>query len=148
DMITGKAALLPLGGAHEEFAGHKGYGYATVVEILSSALQAGQFMKMLSGIAEDGSKTHFKLGHFFIAIDIDHFMGLDTFKKIAGSICRQLRSSQKAPKETRIYTAGEKEYEAERIIREQGVPISDSIQRDLILMRNELGLTQYKFSFE
>jgi len=50
DLAHDRAALAPLGGAGEATAGYKGYGYATVVEILSSALQAGNFMKALSGI--------------------------------------------------------------------------------------------------
>ena len=41
DLVKGKAALTPLGGAGEELGGYKGYGYATVVEILSAALQGG-----------------------------------------------------------------------------------------------------------
>ncbi|MCU0363719.1 MAG: Ldh family oxidoreductase, partial [Bacteroidales bacterium] len=55
DLIAGRAALTPLGGAGEDTAGYKGYGYATVVEILSSALQQGSFMKMLLGM-QDGKK--------------------------------------------------------------------------------------------
>ena len=38
DLIAGHAALTPLGGVGEETGGYKGYGYATVVEILSAAL--------------------------------------------------------------------------------------------------------------
>ena len=49
DLIAGRASLTPLGGIGEETAGYKGYGYATVVEILSAALQQGAFMKMLTG---------------------------------------------------------------------------------------------------
>ena len=43
DLISGKAALTPLGGVGEETGGYKGYGYATVVEIFSAALQQGRF---------------------------------------------------------------------------------------------------------
>jgi L-2-hydroxycarboxylate dehydrogenase (NAD+) len=45
DLVQGKAALTPLGGLGEEQGGYKGYGYATVVEILSAALQQGAFLK-------------------------------------------------------------------------------------------------------
>ena len=148
DFVDKKAALLPLGGAGEELAGYKGYGYASVVEILSAALQDGIYLKNLSGFDEEEKESHFRVGHFFIAIDPEFFMGLDTFKKIAGNICRGLRNSEKAPDAIRIYTAGEKEFEAERDIREKGVPLSISIQEDLIFMRNELGLTKYSFDFE
>ncbi len=37
DLTTGKAALTPLGGIGELTGGYKGFGYATVVEILSAA---------------------------------------------------------------------------------------------------------------
>lgn len=147
ELNQGEAALAPLGGIGEELAGYKGYGYATVVEILSAALQQGNFLKMLTGIGEDGSKVKFHLGHFFIAIDTEAFMGLENFKKTAGDICRALRASQKAPGEERIYTAGEKEYEV-RLARKDGVPINDAVQKELIAIRNELGLTQYHFPFE
>lgn len=147
DLLTKKAALLPLGGAGEELAGYKGYGYCTVVEILSAALQGGKFLKQLSGI-ENGEKIPFYLGHFFIAVDVSHFVDLDAFRKIAGTICRQLRNSERAPGAERIYTAGEKEYGAEKMVREGGVPVNGSIQRDLIVMRDELGLNQYHFPFE
>ena len=148
DFVNDKAALLPLGGAGEELAGYKGYGYATVVEILSAALQDGIFLKELSGLDEKGNKVHFRVGHFFIAINPSFFLGLDTFKKVAGSICRDLRNSAKVPHAIRIYTAGEKEFEAEKTVREKGVPLSQSIQADLIFIRDELGLTSYKFNFE
>ncbi|MBR6957717.1 MAG: Ldh family oxidoreductase, partial [Erysipelotrichaceae bacterium] len=98
-MLTqGTAALTPLGGGPgDETPGYKGYGYATVVEILSSALAGGEFMKSLSGVSPEGNSQMYHLGHFFFVIDPEAFMGLDTFRKIAGEICRQLRASQKAP---------------------------------------------------
>lgn len=49
-LLRGEASFMPVGG-------YKGYSYATVVEILSAALAQGNYMKMLTGIAEDGSKT-------------------------------------------------------------------------------------------
>ena len=72
DLIAGKAALTPLGGVGEDTGGYKGYGYSTVVEILSAALQQGAFMKMLMG-SKDGKKVPYSIGHFFIVIDISAF---------------------------------------------------------------------------
>ena len=53
DMRAGRCALLPLGGLGEETGGYKGYGFTTIVEILSAALAGGPFMKDLSGKDED-----------------------------------------------------------------------------------------------
>jgi len=147
DLKTGKAALAPLGGIGEETAGYKGYGYSAVVEILSAALQNGKFLKMLSGV-EDGKPVPINLGHFFIAINISSFIDLKSFKKISGNILRSLRSSKKAPGAERIYTAGEKEYLAWLERKDKGAPINKNLQQQIITLKEELGLTEYKFPFE
>ncbi|MCQ2508525.1 MAG: Ldh family oxidoreductase [Dorea sp.] len=148
DMRAGHAALLPLGGPGEDTAGYKGYGISTIVEILSAALAGGPYMKALSGVAEDGSPQMYRLGHFFFVINPEFFMGLDTFRHTAGNICRDLRASKKAPGAERIYTAGEKEYLNSLDRKDKGVPVGDSIQKELVELRDECGLTQYHFPFE
>ena len=147
DLNTGDAALAPLGGIGEELAGYKGYGYATVIEVLSAALQQGSFLKMLTG-KKDGKDVPYHLGHFFIAIDTEAFMGLEEFKKTAGDIMRELRASDKAPGEDRIFTAGEKEYEVWLQRKDSGVPINEAVQQEFIKVRDALGLTKYKFEWE
>ena len=148
DIRSQKAALAPLGGLGELFAGYKGYGYATVVEILSAALQSGIFLKALEGKDENGQPKPYQLGHFFIAIDTEAFMGADAFKKTCGDILRDLRASEKAPGQERIYTAGEKEYEVWLERKDKGVPMAEAIQREFIQLRDEYGLTQFVFPFE
>ena len=146
DLTTGKAALAPLGGIGEDLAGYKGYGYATVVEILSAALAAGNFLKMLSGKDKEGKLVPYHLGHFFIAIDTEAFMGLESFKKTAGDILRELRNSEKAPGEERIYTAGEKEYLVWQERKSKGVPLNEAVQNDIKVV-NEMFKLNKKLPF-
>lgn len=148
DIRSQKAALAPLGGIGEIFGGYKGYGYATVVEILSAALQSGIFLKALDGKDENGNIHPYHLGHFFIVIDPEAFMGADNFKKTAGNILRELRNSQKAPGQERIYTAGEKEYDVWKYRRDKGVPITEAVQKEFIQIRDEMALTEFHFPFE
>ena len=148
DIRAGRAALTPLGGIGEELGGYKGYGYSVVVEILSSALQAGLFLKDLDGKDEDGKARPYHLGHFFIVIDTEAFMGAEIFKKTTGRLLRQLRASQKAPGCERIYTAGEKEYDIWMDRKDKGVPVTEAVQKEFISLRDELGLTQFRFPFE
>ena len=147
-LNSGQCALTPLGGIGEEMAGYKGYGYATVVEILSSALQGGLFLKSLSDVDEKGNKVSSRLGHFFIAIDISSFTDPKDFKKNTGEILRQLGNSKKAPGRERIYTAGEKEYLAWLERKEKGVPLNEAMQKIIQKTRDENKLWQYKFGFE
>jgi len=139
DLVTGGAALTPLGGMGELLGGYKGYGYATVVEILSAALAGGAFLKGLSGISE-GVKQPYHLGHFFIAIDVEAFTTLESFKQITGDILRTLRSSKKAPGEERIYTAGEKEHLASLERSNEGVPINEALERDIAALKAIYGI--------
>ena len=141
------AALLPLGGAGEVLAGYKGYDLATIVEILSASLCGGVFMKDLLGFAPDGSRRPYMLGHFFLAIDIAHFIPVELSKQITGGIMRALQASRKAPGEERIYVAGEKEYETEKSIRAQGVPVNQNLLLELQTVRDELGIEGYEAYF-
>ncbi len=147
-LVAGEAALCPIGGLGEENGGYKGYGYATVVEILSAALQQGAFLKALNGIDDAGNKTPYCLGHFFMAINIEAFTDLEAFKKTTGDILRELRNSQKAEGAERIYTCGEKEHLAWLERKDKGVPVGTVLQKQMIQMRNELGLDNYTFPFE
>lgn len=143
DLQAGRdAALLPLGGIGEQGAGYKGYGYSTVVEILSAALQGGAYLRMLSGLA-DGKRVPVRLGHFFIAIDISAFTDPDEFRRMTGDILRALRASKKMPGEERIYTAGEKEHIYWLEHRYKGIPITPPVHRDLKAMGSELGLPDH-----
>ncbi len=147
DLIAGRAALTPLGGIGEEMAGYKGYGYATVVEILSAALQQGSFMKMLLGI-KDGKKVPYHLGHFFIAIDISAFTDPVDFKKTTGNILRELRASSKMPGHERIYTAGEKEYYCWLERKETGVKFNKELLNEFRGLCIEYNLKEFLPYFE
>jgi len=118
-----------------------------VVEILSSALQQGSFLKGLLGF-EDGKRVPYRLGHFFQAIDVEAFCDLDDFKKTTGEILRAMRTSKKAPGQERIYTAGEKEHLAWLDRKDRGAPINKVLQENMDTMRAELGLTGYAFPWD
>ena len=144
---SGTAALTTLGGIGEDLGGYKGYGFALAVEFFSSILQDGAYGKALDGKDENGNIRPYQLGHWFIAIDTEHFMGEEIARKKAGEICRSMRASKKSPNAERIYTAGEKEYEI-GLARKDGVPINESVQKELSQIRDELKLFSYVFPWE
>ena len=147
DLVAGTAALVPLGGIGEDTGGYKGYGYATVVEILSAALQGGGFMKMLTGLDESGEKRPYNLGHFFLAINVEHFIEPAEFRRISGEILRQLRGSTLMPGAERIYTPGEKEWIAWEERKDKGVPLNRELQKEVTSLIRELGVDGYDFPF-
>ncbi len=144
---NGEAALTTLGGIGEALGGYKGFGYAMVVELLSAVLQDGDYGKDLNGKDKDGNIQPYHLGHFFIAIDTDHFLSEADTRKKTGEIVRSIRASKKAPGCDRIYTAGEKEYDIWKEREPHGVPITDEVQKEILTVRDKLGL-DYTFPWE
>ncbi len=146
-LQDGTVAFLPLGGAGEGMSGYKGYGLATIVEILSASLAEGVFMKDLLGVAPDGSRRPYMIGHFFLAIDVEHFIPLEISKRITGQIMRDLQNARLATGQERIYVAGEKEHERRQLVCERGVPVNRNLRRDLQAVRNEMGIPGYESYF-
>ncbi len=145
DLVKQTASLLPIGGTDELAGSHKGYGLSTLVEILCSALQQGSFLNQLLGQDSSGKAAPYKLGHFFLAINIDFFTELDAFKRTSGAICRELQNSRLMPGRERIWVAGEKEYEKLLEVQRLGVPIIPNLQKDIETMQSELHLDMLKF---
>jgi LDH2 family malate/lactate/ureidoglycolate dehydrogenase len=141
-----KAALLPMGSNGINSSNHKGYGYATLVEILSSALQDDIILRDTEKSIENGEKR-LKVGHFFLVLNIENFIPLSKFRKNTGMIMRTLRASKKLPGKNQIYTAGEKEYETQKKREKHGIPINESIQKDIKNIQKELNLESYNLPF-
>ncbi|MFX1298860.1 MAG: Ldh family oxidoreductase [Promethearchaeota archaeon] len=148
DMLKLKTALTPLGGIGEELGGHKGYNYATFVEIMSACLSQANMLQACLGLDKDGKFLPYNLGHFFIAIDPSAFCEIEDFKKKTGDLLRQLAGAKKQPGAKYIYVAGEKEYIAYEKRKKTGVPIPKVTQRQFLKMQKDLELDQYEFAFD
>jgi len=146
-MNDGDAALLPIGGMGEILGGHKGYGLATMVEIFSAAFQNGTYLWGLTDSDDQGNPQFLRIGHFFMAIDVEHFLPLADFQKITGNMMRELRNSPPAPGQPRIYTAGEKEYYNAQRVRDIGVEIAPGVQEALKSLSEELNLSRSGLGF-
>jgi len=156
DLVKGTCALAPVGGTGEDMGGYKGYGWATTVELLSTAFQSGPTGADLTGIdPATGKQTPMPLGHYFLAIDIEPLIPLNQFKKNAGELLRGLRKSKKDPKGPgRIWTAGEPEWD-EYVHRMSNSPpgflIPPALMKDFVDLRKKwpaLAQKYPKFPFE
>ncbi len=145
-LVKRTAAMLPLGGGTEILGSHKGFGLATMVEILCASLANGSYGKDLLGW-EGEKRVPFKLGHFFMAINIDFFQDVEVFKKTTGDILRKIQNSKKDPEHEKIYVAGEKEYIIEKEIRAKGVLVNENLKKNIITMQEELALHEFKCPF-
>ncbi len=125
--------LLPLGGAGEEFGGHKGYGLALMVDVLSGVLPGAA-----TGLKVYEDETKPDVGHFFLAIDPAAFRPLDEFKRDMDRLARELKDSPKAEGQPRIYVAGEKSFAKMAKYRTEGIPLGPKVVENLKQIGSEL----------
>lgn len=129
--------ILPLGGAGEEFGGHKGYGLAIMVDILCAVLSGAPFGPALSDTPESSGRV----SHFFGAIRVDIFRDPGAFRRDMDRMLRALRECPPAEGATRVYFAGLKEFEHEDECRRLGIPILARTYSQLCAIGNEYGVT-------
>lgn len=147
EMNKNNLALLPLGGIGELMGGHKGYGLSTMVEIFSAAFQNGAYLSMLHDTDHEGKTQFLRIGHFFLAINVENFIPLEDFKRITGDMMRELRASRKVQDQSQIYTAGEKEYYNTLQNQANGIEITPGVQKALQVLRKQLDITGYDLGF-
>lgn len=119
--------LLPLGGAGEEYGGHKGYGLVLLVDILCGVLSGAAYASNVYPCKFQSKPLPANLGHFFGAIRIDIFRPMLEFKKDMDELIAIIKNSAKAEAQTRIYIHGEKEFEKEEEYRQKGIPLHPKV---------------------
>jgi len=132
--------LLPLGGKGEELGGHKGYGLALMVDILSGVLGGTGYADRVHPKGEEGKVKPGNVGHFFGALLIEAFRPLDEFKANMDDLIRRLKGLAKAEGESRIYIHGEKEWEMEEERGKRGIPLHPQVVTMMKEIAEELNL--------
>jgi L-2-hydroxycarboxylate dehydrogenase (NAD+) len=142
DMIGG-GAQLPLG-SDREMGGHKGYGLASMVDILCCVLSGanwGPFAPPFALRQEIPERSVGKgIGHFFGAMQIDGFIDKDEFKKQIDEWIRVFRNTKPAPRTNGPLIPGDPEREAEAIRSKEGIPLLYPVIDDLMEISRKTGI--------
>jgi LDH2 family malate/lactate/ureidoglycolate dehydrogenase len=114
--------LLPLG--------HKGYGLAVMIEVLSGILTQAAILSEIT-LWFDKTSTPVELGHFFMAIDIGALLSIDAFKKRIDEMIDELKSAPPMEGSSGVLVPGEIEYNTEREYRKTGIPVPGNVLKAL-----------------
>ncbi|MBR3978734.1 MAG: Ldh family oxidoreductase [Oscillospiraceae bacterium] len=141
DNIAAKngGGIMPLGGSAEDTGSHKGYGYAMMCEIFSSIISMGTTSDKTGNGGKGG------ICHGFLVIDPKIFGDAEGIKAHLSSYLQDLRNAPKADGQTRIYTHGEKEIEAEKRLLENGIPVNDNTMVEVYEMCQYLNMDFSKY---
>jgi LDH2 family malate/lactate/ureidoglycolate dehydrogenase len=118
--------LLPLGGDREH-GGHKGYGLAAMVEVLSSVLSGAAITPL-----RDGLEPAYDVGHFFLALDPRFFRDdREAFQADMDRLVEALRATPPAEAGIPVLVAGDPEYAREDERRARGIPVPPKLAEEL-----------------
>ena len=131
-------ALLPLGG-------HKGYGLAAAVDILSGVLSGANFgpwvppfVAFLNPLPNLPGKG---IGHFLGAMRIDAFRPADEFNNQMDLWIKRFKESERVDPNQEVLIPGEPEFRLKRQREKEGIPLHASVVSDLQSLAEKFALS-------
>lgn len=120
-----KGSVLPLGGP-------KGAALALAVEILTGILSGAAFGPHVKNIYDDNETEQANVGHFFILMDIEKFMDLNSFFELIETLLGEMKDIPKIPGTNEIRYPGErrKRDREQRLV--EGIQLSANVEEELI----------------
>ncbi len=112
EVILQKGSLTP-------FEKHKGYGLAFVLEIFAGVLTGASFGRQIHSMFD--LKELAGLGHFMMAIDIEHFMEMENFYDRLEQFVQSIKFSGLAKGTEEILIPGEVEHRNKKVNMEKGL---------------------------
>ena len=124
-----RGALLPLGGLT---AGHKGFGLALIVEILSGALSR-------AGCARPGTERNAN-GVFMLVLNIAAFTPVEAFKREVAQLAAYVKGSRPMQGFGEILLPGEPEARERQRRHAEGIYVDDETWRQIVAAAAEFGV--------
>lgn len=87
-------------------AGPKGFGLAVMIDLLCGGLASGGVGDAVRPLYGDAANPY-GCSHFFLAIDISHFLPLAEFRATVGALSSRIRTSRRAPGVQRLFMPGD-----------------------------------------
>jgi LDH2 family malate/lactate/ureidoglycolate dehydrogenase len=128
--------IVPLGGDSETSGGHKGFGLAMMVDIMTGVLSGSAW----GADIYDKGESSARVSHCFGVLKIDLFMDALEFRHNMDMMLEDIRSMSPAAGHERVYFAGQKEFEAEALSLAEGVPLAGNVYQSLRKIGQELGV--------
>ena len=133
DPAAGReGSLIPIGGP-------KGSGLAMAVDILSGVLTGAGYGPHLHDLYEFDAPQG--IGHFMGAIDIAHFIDVESFKSMMDTLTSEVKGLRKADGFSEILMPGEIELRKAEENAVSGIDLPDPVYEELTALGRPYGLT-------
>jgi len=128
-----------LGGMMLPIGGHKGYGLALIVEILSAVLSGASFGPHLGSLYGDFERNQ-DVGHFFGALEVSGFGSTEAFLERMDALLAEVRAVPTQPGVREILLPGEVESRCQARYAEEGIPLDSSVYDEVCGIARDLGV--------
>jgi LDH2 family malate/lactate/ureidoglycolate dehydrogenase len=125
--------MTPLGGTRE-MGGHKGYGLAAMVEVLSTILSGASYAPLRPASAE-----RFDVGHFQMAIHPEAFREAGEFEDDLDAFIDCLRATRPADPAQPVLVPGDPEHAMLERRSTEGIPLPRSLVNDVERIAKGIG---------
>ena len=131
---TTKTAAAMEGGLLMPLGGYKGSGLAFLVEILCAVLSRRSDEHRSRRIAA-GRGRPMRVSRFFMGIDTERFMPVETFMERMQSLVGMVKQTKPAKGYEEVLVAGEPEWRAEERRTRDGIPLDAGVWQTLMRRR-------------
>lgn len=125
--------MTPLGGSRA-LGGHKGYGLAAMVEVLSTLLPGASYAPL-----RDPQAPRFDVGHFHMAIHPDAFREAGEFAGDLDAFIDCLHATHPADPGQPVLAPGDPEHDTLERRSREGIPVPHSLMRSVEAIARECG---------
>ena len=119
---------------------YKGFGLGMMVDVLCGVLTGMPFGPHISRMYADPIEQQRRLGHFFMAIDIERFIPIDEFETSMKQMMDELRQEPALDTGTPVQVAGDPEKRASEQRSLEGIALSASELEELQSLAQRCGL--------
>jgi len=119
--------------------GYKGFGLATVIEVLSGVLSGGLFGTDVPPLKTFGRDPLITSG-FYLALDPERFLPLAEFRARVDRLVRQIKASARARGVVEVLVPGEPEHRCRAARVREGIPLSGVVLDELRALAAEAGV--------
>lgn len=137
---TTDPTVWPQAGTLTPMAGHKGYGLALMIEVLSAVVPGGPLAAQVLSYSFADPSLPTGHGAAFLAVDVRAMPGGDQFPQRLSGFLDTLRAQPKAEGSDRILVPGEREWDHRRIALAHGLELPADVRRPLEQLATRLSL--------
>jgi LDH2 family malate/lactate/ureidoglycolate dehydrogenase len=110
-----------------------------MVDVLAGILVGSGFGSLVRSPFTDRENPQ-RVGHLFMAIDVEAFLPLERFLSHVQSLCDGIKSAPTAPGVAEVFLPGEIESVTKRKRLQEGIPLPDRLIDELEAFARELGV--------